>query len=325
MTGRAAEYIDPDRHGRFHRGNTVFHRRAIYSGFDCYSPEHFDPADPELLELAEARASWTLHDNYPAAFTDSITGDRRLVAGRSPFTFSFSTPEEASRNVTGVAERFGASLAGITRLDERWLYSHDRNGSPVTLPEKARWVVVMAVEMDRGCISRSPAMSAAAESGRGYSRMAALAGAVGEYLRLLGYYARSCGNDTALSIPLAVDAGLGIMGRNGLLLTGEYGPRVRLCKVITDLELVQSAGDCPEPEEVCSGCTLCAEACEAEALSFSEKPAMEVLTESNNPGVLRWQFDPEKCFDFWLKIGRDCSNCMAACPAASRMARLQAR
>ena len=45
------------------------------------------------------------------------------------------------------------------------------------------------------------------------------------------------GNDTALSIPLAIDAGLGELGRNGLLITPEYGACVRLCKVFTDLPL----------------------------------------------------------------------------------------
>ena len=40
-----------------------------------------------------------------------------------------------------------------------------------------------------------------------------------------------------ITIPMAVDAGLGELGRNGLLLTEKYGPRVRLCKVFTDLPL----------------------------------------------------------------------------------------
>jgi len=316
------KYLNQEVHGRFDRRNTVFFRRDIFTGFDHFRPDELDPGDPELLELAEARASWALHDNYPGAFRDTLIGERKLVFNHAPFRFRFRDPETATGNIKGVAERFGASLVGITRLDPVWLYSNERSGRPVTLPEKAVWAVVMAVEMDRECLSKSPALSAAAESGRGYSRMADLAGAIGEYIRLLGYYARSCGNDTAISIPLAIDAGLGVMGRNGLLLTREFGPSVRICKVITDLELVQSSNGYPSPEEVCSGCTLCAEACEADALSRSNMPTWETLTESNNPGVYRWQFNPEKCFDFWLEIGRDCSNCISACPAVSRLRKL---
>ena len=58
-----------------------------------------------------------------------------------------------------------------------------------------------------------------------------------EFIRILGYKAIPMGNDTSLSIPLAIDAGLGELGRHGLLITPEYGPCVRLCKVFTDLPL----------------------------------------------------------------------------------------
>ena len=41
-----------------------------------------------------------------------------------------------------------------------------------------------------------------------------------------------------ISIPIAIDAGLGQLGRMGLIVTPKYGPRVRLAKVITDMPLV---------------------------------------------------------------------------------------
>ena len=37
--------------------------------------------------------------------------------------------------------------------------------------------------------------------------------------------------------PLAIMAGLGELSRIGILITPEFGPRVRLCKVFTDLPL----------------------------------------------------------------------------------------
>jgi len=65
--------------------------------------------------------------------------------------------------------------------------------------------------------------------------MAFVATSLAEFIRLLGHDAIPAGNDMALSIPLAVDAGLGELGRNGLLITKEFGPRLRLCKVFTNL------------------------------------------------------------------------------------------
>ncbi|MBN1434921.1 4Fe-4S dicluster domain-containing protein [Candidatus Fermentibacterales bacterium] len=312
--------IDASVHRRFDRRMTAFSRRNVFNVFDCFVPSTPDQEDPSLPLLAEARASWILHDCFDGAFTDRMVGDHRLVAGAPPFRYRFPAPAEASEALRSAALRFGASLVGFTRVRERWLYSRERDGSLVSLPPGASWAVVMAVAMDGSGISRSPGLEAACATGRGYSAMALLSSSLAEYLRLLGYYARSSGNDTALSIPMAVDAGLGVQGRNGLLLTRRLGPCVRICKVFTDLELEPSTCSFPSPMEVCGDCTLCAEACEPKALSTASSPTWEVLTSSNNPGVLRWQFDPEKCLDYWIGMGRDCSNCISSCPASERLA-----
>ena len=50
-----------------------------------------------------------------------------------------------------------------------------------------------------------------------------------QFLHHLGYKAIPCGNDTAVSIPYAIQAGSGELGRNGLLIIPEYGPHVRVC------------------------------------------------------------------------------------------------
>ena len=44
-------------------------------------------------------------------------------------------------------------------------------------------------------------------------------------------------NDTALVIPYAIKAGLGEYGRNQMVLTPEFGPRLRFSKVFTDIPL----------------------------------------------------------------------------------------
>ena len=49
--------------------------------------------------------------------------------------------------------------------------------------------------------------------------MAFVASSLAHYIRSLGYKAIPSGNDTALSIPNAVEAGLGELGRHGLLIT----------------------------------------------------------------------------------------------------------
>jgi epoxyqueuosine reductase QueG len=126
------------------------------------------------------------------------------------------------------------------------------------------------------------------------------------------------GNTTALSIPLAIDAGLGEIGRNGLIVTPEYGPCVRLCKVFTDLPLAPDEPIGFGLADVCEGCSKCAEACEVDAISTDRAPSFEVACRSNNPGVLRWHVNQDRCYEFWTENGQDCATCIAACPFLDR-------
>ena len=130
----------------------------------------------------------------------------------------------------------------------------------------------------------------------------------------MGYKALSCGNDTALSIPIAIDAGLGQLGRNGLLITKEFGSRVKLVKIFTDLPLKYDKPKDFGVTEFCKTCFKCAKECEADAISKEKEPTFEVHNISNNKGVLRWAVNAEKCYNYWLENGSECSTCIVVCP-----------
>lgn len=185
-----------------------------------------------------------------------------------PWKPSDWSPQEVSEIVKKAARFYGASLSGIAELDRRWIYSHryneqatDENSNPpagqeppisfedidvpteredrsLLIPKSMKYVVALAFEMDRDGIETSIAGPAAAATGNGYSRMTFTAACLAEFIRGLGYHAIPSGNCTGLSIPIAIDAGLGELRRLGLLITPKYGPRVRLAKVITDMPLI---------------------------------------------------------------------------------------
>lgn len=320
--------IDEGQLRRYDQNNLIF-RRAGHDpdftgygiGFDREGLKRIREGRPGYtrVDYALSEASWTVHD----VWVDSFSWDR-LPRPHGPSLmgdqwhrerFEVEDPSEMAERVKRAAMFYGADLVGIAELDERWLYRNMRYTlEPVDLPEEMRYAVVMAVEMDETGIATSPGCPASAATGLGYSRMAFVASTLAEFIRNLGYSAVPAGNDVGLSVPLAIDAGLGELGRHGLLITPEYGPRVRLCKVYTDLPLGVDRPVEFGVGEFCKGCRLCAEACPVEAISRERDPGWEPSCGSSNPGALKWYVDGEKCYVYWLDNGTDCSNCVSVCP-----------
>ena len=218
-----------------------------------------------------------------------------------------------TRRLKRAARLYGASLVGVTRVNPLWIYAGEEQERPVELPEDMLTAVVMAVEMDYDLIRTAPSVMSAAATGNGYSRMAFTAVCLARYLTELGWRALPSGNDTALSIPLAIDAGLGELGRNGLLITRAYGPRVRLCKVFTDAPLIVDEPISFGVKEFCDVCMKCADTCPSRSVPRGEMTPSGP-TPSNNPGVLKWYINPDRCLAFWRANGIGCANCIRSCP-----------
>jgi epoxyqueuosine reductase len=75
------------------------------------------------------------------------------------------------------------------------------------------------------------------------------------------------GTDMNAPIPhktIATRAGLGWIGKNALLVTTQYGPRVRLASVLTQAPLMAAA---PVVTGRCGRCERCVKACPAQALT----------------------------------------------------------
>ncbi len=274
-------------------------------------------------DFALIDAAW--HVEHEFAKGNRGSGLRGLYAWESldPDTLpqnalDLSSPIGATRMVKRAARFFGASLVGICALDRRWLYSHVSNDltgehSPLEVSEDYGYAVAVAIEMDYEYMQTAPTGGSAAATGLGYSKMAFVAGLLAQFIRGLGYRALPSGNDTALSIPIAVEAGLGELGRNGLLITEPFGPRVRICKVLTDLPLVPDEPRFFGVTEFCETCMKCAIDCPSQAITYDGRTA-KAPTLSNNPGVFKWPTNPEQCYKYWIANRLDCANCIRVCP-----------
>jgi len=65
----------------------------------------------------------------------------------------------------------------------------------------------------------------------------------------------------------ATSAGLGWIGKNGLLISPDYGPRLSLSTVLTDAPL---GPDAPMEHSLCGDCTLCMTYCPSQAITGAE-------------------------------------------------------
>ncbi len=313
--------INPGVHRRFDQRNTVFMRRFWDREAGFHGVEYRDLAAGRIsaneagysrVEFARLLASWTVHDCFRGAFSWERLG--QADPSMMQFGRHEADPGVMTEEVKRTARQFGASLVGICRVNERFVYSHDRSGDPVEIPAGCTYAIVMAIAMDKDGVATSPQYPSATATGIGYSKMAFAIACMAEFLRNLRYKALPMGNDTALSIPLAIDAGLGQLGRNGLLITPEYGACVRLCKVFTDLPLVADRPIDFGLTDFCRTCDKCSQACKAGAISTDPEPSFDVACRSNNLGIKRWAVNADRCYEFWAENTAACSNCISACP-----------
>jgi len=221
-------------------------------------------------------------------------------------------PDEASSLVKKIAKYLGAKLVGICEVNKDFYYSHvgrgpEPYGKEITLNH--HYGIVFAVEMSFYEILHAPFPPVVIETAKQYVEVAKISIILANYIRSLGYPARAHiagSNYQAILPPLAYLAGLGELGRLGILVTPEYGPRVRLGLVTTDLPLIPDKPKIFGVQNFCKKCLKCAINCPAQAIEYGEKKEVR--------GVEKWLLQAEKCYQFWKKIGTDCAICVYTCP-----------
>lgn len=230
-----------------------------------------------------------------------------------------SDPATLTRDIKNAAIYYGADMVGICKLDRRWIYSHSFDlGSgeynAQEIPEAFQYAIVMGFGEDHQMLRYAPTYIADAETSLGYSRMAITNAYMSKFIKVLGHKAMSCSTNTVgMTIPMAIEAGLGQLGRNGLLITREFGPAVRISKVLTNLPLIPDNPVDFGVTELCYSCKICSDKCPSKAILPGERTA-EKRNESNAPGVLKWPIDAERCMGQWSRIRKPCTICISVCP-----------
>jgi len=242
-------------------------------------------------------------------------GAEDLVDGPpSPVKVPISA-ERATEKIKGFARFLGADLVRVGPLNPAFIYSHVGKtqgdpkrayGAPIHLTHKN--AVTIAIGLDPLLMKSGPALPMATEVMKVYNRLAAIARMLAGYIRSLGYPGRAhiVSNYQVICIPIAVDAGMGELGRHGIMLTKELGSALKMATVTTDLPLVYDPPVDIGAEEFCQDCKICAESCPSGAIAFGDKKVVR--------GVKKWAINSQACFRIWRETGTDCGVCIAACP-----------
>ena len=197
--------------------------------------------------------------------------------------------------------KLGTSSIGYTQVPERWIFKNK-----AILHTNA---IVLTMEMDKPRIDTAPSQDALEAVLEIYRDLGHIANQGATYLRERGYSAHAGHPLMGLALypPLAQAAGLGWMGFNGLIITPEHGPRVRLATIFTSIEnlpFISSQNEHQWVEEYCTLCKVCIRECPAEAI----KPEPERRENGQISYVIN-----ERCFPYFSDY-YGCSVCIAVCP-----------
>jgi len=190
------------------------------------------------------------------------------------------------------AKDLGIFKVGYTRIEYK-------NSNPEIIHES---VIILAIEMDENIIKTTPGERAKNLNKIFYDKFRKITGDLSEYIKNTGFKTQiAYPNEKLLDLPfLAQKAGLGYVGKSGLLITPEFGSKIKLSGILTSLNnpiFDKNVNNHKWIKEQCKDCIECIECCESEALVETVEDDIAELFQS-------------KC------IGSEegCTYCIEKCP-----------
>ena len=258
-----------------------------------------------------------------------------------------------SHQVKEMARELGADLVGIAAADTLNLFPPDPRWpqTPDRVSPHCRSVIVIALNIPVAVFRCKLAVAVQYMDQTVLRRMDKVAHRLARRLERHGWPSFiTTGQETDLRYKngsygrlstrhLGIEAGLGTLGLDVNILTPEYGPRVYLTGILTELEL---EADAPMTEQVCIGesCSRCLYSCPTDAVrhfGLDKRACAKAAQEfgySTSTNFLRPFIDKDKdarkemlkdreIFGFWQGLLRvvgsfgDCPRCLAVCPVGN--------
>jgi len=280
---RSGNLINGLNETEFRRPGTVFHTvdyTAPWGGLEFY----FHIMDTLTTFNQSQQSKW----------------DNRHADGPiNPVQQTIDDPETMSEIVKAAVIERGAVAVGITEVKEHHLFE----GAEVSY----QYAISIAATMDREAMLTVPSREACNAVMEGYLDVGNIAIDIAQRIRAMGWGASSASTLYAghvLHIPIAVDAGIGQLGKHGSLINKEYGSNIRLATVLTDLPLAIDEFADIGVDDFCASCQICVTNCPPHAI-FDTKQMVR--------GEERWYVDFDRCVPYFSDNG-GCGICIEVCP-----------
>jgi len=270
------------------------------------SPTRFE-IQLEAMKLMEAGNDIVMPNTFPARCTLSIMKNINLSVDsldNNPIGPAASASIEFLNELRAFAQSHGVDQLEFVKLPRDLIFQHMG-----VLYDNA---IILAMEMDQELIDKAPSQDTMNMVFETYDTLGIAANKIAEFLRENGFGAQADHplGGLVLFPPLAQKAGIGFVGKHGLLITPEFGSRVRLAAVYTSIENLPFAeqNDHSWIADYCSSCGLCIRGC----------PPRAILNESivHDSGQTT-NIKQAECFEYFLQY-YGCSVCIKVCPFSKK-------
>ena len=182
----------------------------------------------------------------------------------------YNQPQNAKKQISSsdlsdlqeYAKEIGIDQLGFAEIDPSYIFAEKR-----ILYKNA---IVLLMKMDPEIIKTAPSKATEEEIFSTYYKLNIAVNKIKDFLNQKGYNAEASpalGGEVNFTL-LAQKAGMGYIGKHGLLITPEFGPSLRLAAVFTDIENlpIDERNEHSWIKEFCNTCNKCVRKCPAQAI-----------------------------------------------------------
>jgi len=265
------------------------------------------------------RLLWIMLKNFKGIFS----AQRRSFTDIVNYLDDLETTDHIKDNVGRFIKSYPNSEMWQSLVDyamEKWCVKIGFTEVPAELIFKNKaimfkYALVVIQEMDKEHINSAPDLDAGEEVLGVYNSLGLAVNDIARWLRK--QYGICCQSNHPLgglvnTVPLAVKAGMGWVGSNGLVITPDYGQRQRIAPIFIEDPIFKFTDSTNHKwiEEYCSICGRCEKACPTGAILKQKFFHFEKIADL---GPSRTCIDRDKCYPYFNET-LGCSICVKVCP-----------